>query len=118
MKVAAVLHSPRLRAAQTAAILAEDLPGVPVHANDLLDDRTPIPSLGRRAEYTSDEALALTPNTARPAARSVDHKHQGRKGGCRRSPSKAHGGHRPRCVRASPRRQSREMSDYHAPVVS
>jgi broad specificity phosphatase PhoE len=51
IEVAAVLHSPRLRAAQTAAILAEDLPGVPVHANDLLDDRTPVPSLRRRAEY-------------------------------------------------------------------
>jgi len=47
----AVLHSPRLRAVQTAAIIAASVPGVPVSASDLLDDRTPVPSPQRRDEY-------------------------------------------------------------------
>jgi len=37
-------HSPLPRAAQTARIVADHLPGVAVHASDLLRDCTPIPS--------------------------------------------------------------------------
>jgi serine/threonine-protein phosphatase PGAM5 len=36
-------HGPLPRAAQTAAVLATCLPGVPVEGSDLLQDRTPIP---------------------------------------------------------------------------
>lgn len=50
-KAAALLHSPRRRAAQTAAIVAQSLPDIPVRASDLLDDRTPVPSSLRRGEY-------------------------------------------------------------------
>jgi broad specificity phosphatase PhoE len=49
--VAGVLHGPRRRAAETAALLAEALPGVPLAASPLLEDRTPVPSPGRRDEY-------------------------------------------------------------------
>ncbi|MDG6104148.1 histidine phosphatase family protein [Dactylosporangium aurantiacum] len=47
----AVHHSPLRRAAETAAILAAYLPGVPVHACDLVTDRTPVPSPGREPDY-------------------------------------------------------------------
>jgi broad specificity phosphatase PhoE len=50
-RAAALLHSPRRRAAETAAIVAESLPDIPVSASDLLDDRTPVPSSMRRNEY-------------------------------------------------------------------
>ncbi len=40
----AVHHSALPRAAQTAEILSEALPGVPAHACDLAADRTPIPA--------------------------------------------------------------------------
>ncbi|MEP7021359.1 MAG: histidine phosphatase family protein, partial [Pseudonocardiales bacterium] len=36
---------------QTAAILSESLPGVPVRPSSRLDDRTPVPSITRRAVY-------------------------------------------------------------------
>jgi probable phosphoglycerate mutase len=49
--IAELLHSPRRRAAETAAVLAGALPRVPVAASPLLDDRTPVPSPERRAEY-------------------------------------------------------------------
>jgi probable phosphoglycerate mutase len=48
---AAVHHSPLTRAAQTAAIAGRHLPGVPSHACDLVTDRTPVPSQGRRGDY-------------------------------------------------------------------
>lgn len=50
-RFAGVVHSPRRRAAQTAANLSESLPGVPVRPSSRLDDRTPVPSITRRAEY-------------------------------------------------------------------
>jgi broad specificity phosphatase PhoE len=50
-----VRHGPLLRAAETARILSGYLPGVPVCASDLLDDRTPVPPEGHEeavpAEY-------------------------------------------------------------------
>ena len=46
-----ILHGPRLRAGETARILAEPLPGAPVESTPLLEDRTPVPSAGRLAEY-------------------------------------------------------------------
>jgi probable phosphoglycerate mutase len=46
-----LLHSPRRRAQQTAAIMAGSLPGVPVSVSDLIDDRTPIPSESQRDAY-------------------------------------------------------------------
>jgi len=50
-QVTAVLHGPRRRAAETAAVLSEALPGVPLAASPLLEDRTPTPSPERRGEY-------------------------------------------------------------------
>lgn len=44
-------HSPLQRAAETAGIVAAHLPGVPVHACDLVADRTPVPSPGREPDY-------------------------------------------------------------------
>ena len=52
--VARVLHGPRRRAADTAALIAAELPGVPCAASPLLEDRTPVPSAGRRSEYPDD----------------------------------------------------------------
>ena len=49
--IAGVLHGPRRRAAETAAVLSEALPGVPLAASPLLEDRTPTPSPDRRGEY-------------------------------------------------------------------
>jgi broad specificity phosphatase PhoE len=46
-----VLHGPRLRAADTATVLAAELPGVPCAGSPLADDRTPVPSAGRRSDY-------------------------------------------------------------------
>jgi serine/threonine-protein phosphatase PGAM5 len=48
---AAVHHSPLARAAQTAAIVGDHLPGVPRHACDLVTDRTPVPSADRLGDY-------------------------------------------------------------------
>ena len=45
-----VRHGPRLRAAQTAAVLGE-LCGTPVVADPLLDDRTPVPAPGQEGAY-------------------------------------------------------------------
>lgn len=42
-----VRHSPACRAAETAAIVSEYLPGVPVHESDLLTDLTPVPIPGQ-----------------------------------------------------------------------
>jgi broad specificity phosphatase PhoE len=42
-----VRHSPSRRAAQTAQILADYLPGIPVHCSGLLRDCTPMPSAGQ-----------------------------------------------------------------------
>jgi serine/threonine-protein phosphatase PGAM5 len=50
-RVAEVLHGPRLRAGETAALLAAELPGVPCAGSPLADDRTPVPSAGRRSDY-------------------------------------------------------------------
>ncbi|HEV7186708.1 MAG TPA: histidine phosphatase family protein [Blastococcus sp.] len=52
--VAHVLHGPRRRAADTAPLLAAELPGVPCALSPLLDDRTPVPSAGRRSEYPQE----------------------------------------------------------------
>ena len=48
--VTAIRHSPRRRAAESAARLGASL-GVPVRADDLLDDRTPVPGPGREGDY-------------------------------------------------------------------
>jgi probable phosphoglycerate mutase len=48
---ATVHHSPLRRAVQTAEILADHLPGVPVHACDLVTDRTPTPVPGQESGY-------------------------------------------------------------------
>jgi broad specificity phosphatase PhoE len=52
-RVAGILHSPRLRATETATIAAGDLPGALAEPSELLNDRTPVPSTGRRDEYPS-----------------------------------------------------------------
>ena len=44
-------HSPALRAEETAQLVAESLPGIPVHASALLSDRTPMPSPEQEASY-------------------------------------------------------------------
>jgi probable phosphoglycerate mutase len=44
--IAEILHSPRRRAAETAALL-----GAPTTPSALLDDRTPVPSAAYRADY-------------------------------------------------------------------
>ncbi|MET8910190.1 histidine phosphatase family protein [Micromonospora sp. NPDC004551] len=44
-------HSPLARAAETAEILADYLPGVPRHACEHAMDRTPVPSAEHRSEY-------------------------------------------------------------------
>jgi serine/threonine-protein phosphatase PGAM5 len=46
----AVRHSPVRRAEETALILADYLPGVPVSRSELLRDRTPVPSAGQVVE--------------------------------------------------------------------
>lgn len=51
MRVAGILHSPRRRAVETAAILSQAQPDVAVLPSDLLDDRTPVPSPRRREVY-------------------------------------------------------------------
>jgi serine/threonine-protein phosphatase PGAM5 len=51
VRPAGILHGPRRRAGETARILAETLPGAPVGSTPLLEDRTPVPSAGRQAEY-------------------------------------------------------------------
>jgi probable phosphoglycerate mutase len=48
--VVAIRHSPRRRAVATAALLA-DLLAVPAAADDLLNDRTPVPAPGREGDY-------------------------------------------------------------------
>jgi probable phosphoglycerate mutase len=57
--VAQVLHGPRRRAAETAADLADFLPGISVTGSALLDDRTAVPSPGRRADYPERYQLWL-----------------------------------------------------------
>ena len=47
----AIHHSPLVRAAQTAGIVAGHLPQVPRHGCDFLADRTPVPSAGQRGGY-------------------------------------------------------------------
>jgi probable phosphoglycerate mutase len=47
----AIHHSPLARAAQTVDVVAGHLPQVPSHACDLMADRTPVPSAGRRGLY-------------------------------------------------------------------
>jgi serine/threonine-protein phosphatase PGAM5 len=49
--VATLLHSPRRRALETAAIVSEALPDVSPMTSDLLNDRTPVPSRARRHDY-------------------------------------------------------------------
>jgi len=44
-------HSPLARAVQTTDVLAHHLPTVARHPCDLVTDRTPVPSAGRRGEY-------------------------------------------------------------------
>lgn len=65
LKVGAVsvLHSPRRRAAETAARVAEQLGCVRLEASGLLDDRTPVPSPRHRGAYPEDywRWLAATP---------------------------------------------------------
>jgi serine/threonine-protein phosphatase PGAM5 len=51
MRLAGILHSPRRRAAETAEVLAQARPDVAVLPSDQLDDRTPVPSPGRRETY-------------------------------------------------------------------
>lgn len=51
-EVALIVHSPRRRGVETAAALATAFPGIECSASDLLDDRTPVPSDARRAEYS------------------------------------------------------------------
>jgi len=48
---AAIHHSPLARAAETARIVAGQLPSVPLHACDHVTDRTPVPSAGRRDQF-------------------------------------------------------------------
>jgi serine/threonine-protein phosphatase PGAM5 len=48
---AAIHHSPLIRAAQTADIVAGHLPRVPGHACGFVADRTPVPSAGQRGVY-------------------------------------------------------------------
>ena len=48
----AVCHSPRRRAVQTAELLGN---GVPLEPTDLLNDRTPVPSLDRQSGYTASQ---------------------------------------------------------------
>lgn len=48
-----VRHSPLARAAQTADIIAGQLPQVPRHGSELIGDRTPVPSAEQRGQYPS-----------------------------------------------------------------
>jgi probable phosphoglycerate mutase len=48
-----IRHSPRRRAVQTAAVLG-DLLGLPAVADELLDDRTPVPGPGARTDYPQE----------------------------------------------------------------
>jgi serine/threonine-protein phosphatase PGAM5 len=49
--IAEIRHSPRRRAVETAQLLARALPGTPVRASSVLDDRTPVPSPANRHLY-------------------------------------------------------------------
>jgi serine/threonine-protein phosphatase PGAM5 len=46
-----ILHSPLARAVETTDIVATHLPGVPRHADDLVKDRTPVPSPEHLSDY-------------------------------------------------------------------
>jgi serine/threonine-protein phosphatase PGAM5 len=50
-RFAAAFHSPRRRAAETAAILFGARPDVPTSPCEPVDDRTPVPSAHRRDDY-------------------------------------------------------------------
>jgi broad specificity phosphatase PhoE len=54
-----IAHSPAARAAETAAILGEALPGLPVVENALLADRTPVPAPGSEHEYPATATAFL-----------------------------------------------------------
>lgn len=56
---AALLHSPRRRAEETARIVSSFLTGTAVSSSPLLDDRTPVPSKERRDEYPPHYHQAL-----------------------------------------------------------
>ena len=49
-----IRHGPARRAAETAAILAQYLPGVPVTESDLLADRTPVPVAGQEGSVPAE----------------------------------------------------------------
>lgn len=51
VRFSTIHHSPLARAVQTADIVAAHLPRVPRHACDHVADRTPVPSVDRRADY-------------------------------------------------------------------
>ena len=51
LRPAGILHGPRRRATETARVLAEALPDIPVESTPLLEDRTPVPSAGRLGDY-------------------------------------------------------------------
>jgi broad specificity phosphatase PhoE len=52
LDVAAILHSPRRRAASTASAIHRASSGAELIASDLLNDRTPVPSGERQEGYT------------------------------------------------------------------
>ena len=52
----ALRHSPRRRATQTAELLRT---GAPLEPTNLLDDRTPVPSIRRQGDYTANQLAWL-----------------------------------------------------------
>jgi serine/threonine-protein phosphatase PGAM5 len=71
--LAGIHHSPLLRAEQTARLLADGLPGVPVQSSELLTDRTPFPEPGRESDYSERELewLAGVPPGERDAGAKI-----------------------------------------------
>jgi probable phosphoglycerate mutase len=53
-----VLHGPARRTAETAAALTAALPGVAVRPDELLRDRTPVPSPGAAADLVPERYLS------------------------------------------------------------
>jgi serine/threonine-protein phosphatase PGAM5 len=60
---AGIHHSPVKRAEETAQLVAESLPGVPLRSSVLLTDRTPVPSPEQEAGYPASDLpwLATVP---------------------------------------------------------
>jgi len=59
VKLDGIHHGPAARTRQTAYVVAECMPGVPVRASELLRDRTPVPNPAEMGNYSEAELTWL-----------------------------------------------------------